>query len=365
MSKVDDVKSALKEVKYPGFEKDIVTLGTVTTIIPDDDNGVKIDLAKVSAKPEILVAMEKAIIGVVHKRTGLTAEVTMAGAPISESVEGDSCSSGDGQQKDPFVQDQLEGVQNIVPVISGKGGVGKSTVSVNLAYALAGLGHKTGLLDLDIFGPSVHKMLGADKQKLAVDGEMILPHEAHGIKIVSIGMAVDEDDALILRGPMVMKLLNQLLTQVKWGELDYLIVDMPPGTGDVPLSLVQQLDVTGAVIVTTPQDISLIDVRRAISMFNKTETRMLGLVENMSYYKCENCGDIAHIFGSGGGKNEAARSGLPLLGQIPLTKSICEEAETGNPVFSKDKNREIAEIFEGLANSVIAAISAIAPAETK
>jgi len=180
-----------------------------------------------------------------------------------------------------------------------------------------------------------------------------MPAMAQGLKIISIGMAVDDDEAMVMRGPMVMKVLDQLINQVDWENLDYLIVDMPPGTGDVPLSLTQKLAITGAVVVTTPQDVALIDVRRAANMFRQTKTHILGIVENMSHYVCAKCGDTAHIFGHGGGQKESDRLGVPLLGSIPLMKVICEEADKGSPIFDRKKNPELAKVFEELARNVM------------
>lgn len=352
----DEILAALKTVRYPGFSKDIVTLGTVEKV--EADGGViTVSLKKISAEDGVIARLREEITATVSKVSGVSEVNVLLGGDNGGHKHDHDHDHGHkhGQGASPFVRRKMDGVQNIIPVVSGKGGVGKSTVAVNLAYTLARLGNKVGLLDLDIFGPSVHKMLNANTP-LAVAGSQIIPHEKDGLKIISIGMAIDDEEALVIRGPMVMKLVNQLLNQVNWGELDYLVVDMPPGTGDIPLSLVQQLDVTGAVVVTTPQDISLIDVRRAVSMFKQTQTPILGVVENMSHYVCQKCGDVAHIFGKGGGEQEAARLGLPLIAQIPLVKYICDEADLGNPIFDRDKNPELAKVFGDMANRVKALI---------
>jgi len=345
------ILAKLKTVRYPGFSKDIVALGAVESV-EADGGAITVTLKKISAEADVIERLREEILATVGKVSGVSEVNVIAGGGNGGH---DHAHGHDHDHKPeggtPFVRRKMDGVQNIIPVVSGKGGVGKSTVAVNLAYTLARLGNKTGLLDLDIFGPSVHKMLNANTP-LAVAGNQIIPHEKDGLKIISIGMAIDDEEALVIRGPMVMKLVNQLLNQVNWGELDYLVVDMPPGTGDIPLSLVQQLDVTGAVVVTTPQDISLIDVRRAVSMFKQTQTPILGVVENMSHYVCQKCGDVAHIFGKGGGETEAARLGLPLIAQIPLVKSICDEADQGNPIFDREKNPELAKVFEDMANRV-------------
>jgi ATP-binding protein involved in chromosome partitioning len=344
------ILAKLKSVRYPGFSKDIVSLEALESV-EADGGAITVTLKKISAEPDVIARLREEIMATVGKVPGVS-EVNVLLGGGNGGHEGHTHPPEGGT---PFVRRKMAGVQSIIPVVSGKGGVGKSTVAVNLAYTLARLGNKVGLLDLDIFGPSVHKMLNATTP-LAVAGNQIIPHEKEGLKIISIGMAIDDEEALVIRGPMVMKLVNQLLNQVNWGELDYLVVDMPPGTGDIPLSLVQQLEVTGAVVVTTPQDISLIDVRRAVSMFKQTQTPILGVVENMSHYVCQKCGDVAHIFGKGGGKTEAARLGLPLIAQIPLVKSICDEADQGNPIFDRDKNPELAKVFEDMANRVKALI---------
>lgn len=351
MATREEILETLKSVRYPGFSKDIVSLGVVENV-EIGDGSITIALKKISADAETVQRLRgQVIIALGELSGGATVRVIIGGDDGSAHKHHDHDHDHHAHGESPFTRRKMDGVRKIVPVVSGKGGVGKSTVSVNLAYTLSKLGNRVGLLDLDIFGPSVHKMLNA-KAPLAVAGNQIIPHEKDGLKIISIGMAIEDEEALIIRGPMVMKLVNQLLNQVSWGELDYLIVDMPPGTGDIPLSLVQQLDITGAVVVTTPQDISLIDVRRAVAMFNQTQTRILGIVENMSHYVCQKCGDVAHIFGKGGGEQEAARLGLPLIAQIPLVKSICEEADQGNPIFDRNKNPELAKVFEQLANTV-------------
>lgn len=363
----EKITAALKEINYPGFGKDIVTLGAVEKVETPEGAPVRVSLKQLGGKDEarhqLVHSIEDRLAELVD---GAGVEVYIGGKLASHECGHDHGQGGSdhghdhghghghahGQQK-VFVRGKLPGVKNIIPVTSGKGGVGKSTVAVNLAYTLSQLGHKVGILDLDIFGPSIPKMLGI-KERLGIRGDMIVPGEAKGLKVISIGMAVDDEEAMIMRGPMVMKVLDQLINQVDWDRLDYLIVDMPPGTGDVPLSLVQKLAVTGAVVVTTPQDVALMDVRRAVNMFRQTQTHILGIVENMSYYVCAKCGDKSHIFGHGGGEKEAQRSGAPLLGSIPLVKVICEEADKGSPIFDRAKNPELAKVFEDLARNVIA-----------
>ena len=226
----------------------------------------------------------------------------------------------------------LPGVSNIVAVASGKGGVGKSTVAVNLALAWSQAGARVGILDADIYGPSQPLMLGLEGQRpTAPDGKHLVPLEAHGIKAMSIGFLVDAAQALVWRGPMVTQALTQLLSDTAWGELDYLVVDMPPGTGDIQLTLSQRVPVAGAVIVTTPQDIALADARKGLAMFEKVSVPVLGVVENMSLHVCTNCGHVEHIFGAGGGRSMAADYAVQLLGELPLDAKIREEADSGRP----------------------------------
>ena len=226
----------------------------------------------------------------------------------------------------------ISGVDRIIAVASGKGGVGKSTVSSNLAVALARQGRRVGLLDADIYGPSQPRMMGVSKRPASPDGKTIVPLQAHGVTMMSIGLMLKEDEAVIWRGPMIMGALQQLLGQVQWGRLDVLIVDLPPGTGDIQLTLCQRTALTGAIVVSTPQDVALLDARKALDMFVKLKTPVLGLIENMSTYVCPNCGHEAHIFGHGGVRTEAAKLGLPFLGEIPLSLDVRLAGDSGTPV---------------------------------
>lgn len=231
---------------------------------------------------------------------------------------------------------RVAGVDRILAVASGKGGVGKSTVSSNLAVALARQGRRVGLLDADIYGPSQPRMMGVNRRPASPDGKTIIPLVAHGVTMMSIGLMLKEDEAVVWRGPMLMGALQQLLGQVAWGELDVLIVDLPPGTGDVQLTLCQKTHLTGALIVSTPQDVALLDARRAIDMFAKLKTPVLGLIENMSTYVCPNCGHEAHIFGHGGVRAEAAKLGAPFLGEIPLSLDVRLAGDAGTPIAVGD-----------------------------
>ena len=246
----------------------------------------------------------------------------------------------------------VSGVARILAIGSGKGGVGKSTLTSNLAVALARQGRRVGLLDADIYGPSQPRMLGLTGQRPVSDGQMIEPLHAHGVTVMSLGLMMKEGEAVVWRGPMLMGALQQMLTQVKWGELDVLLVDLPPGTGDVQLSLCQKAQVSGAIIVSTPQDVALIDARRAIDMFDKLKTPVLGLVENMTTYICPNCGHEAHLFGHGGVAAEAAKLGLPFLGEIPLNLDVRLAGDEGTPVAAGDG--PVAQAFARLAERLVA-----------
>ncbi len=231
---------------------------------------------------------------------------------------------------------RLAGVDRIIAVASGKGGVGKSTLSSNLAVALARQGRRVGLLDADIYGPSQPRMMGVSKRPASPDGKTIIPLVAHGVTMMSIGLMLKEDEAVVWRGPMIMGALMQLVTQVDWGRLDVLIVDLPPGTGDIQLTLCQRVALTGALVVSTPQDVALLDARKALDMFAKLNTPVLGLIENMSTYICPNCGHEAHLFGHGGVVAEAARLDLPFLGEIPLALDIRIAGDSGTPIAAGD-----------------------------
>jgi len=249
----------------------------------------------------------------------------------------------------------IPGISNIVAVASGKGGVGKSTTSVNLALGLAALGWLVGILDADIYGPSVPRLLGL-KRKPETDGRFLKPLTAYGLKAMSIGFLVEEEDAMIWRGPMVVSAIQQLLRDVGWGELDCLVVDMPPGTGDAQLSLAQNVPLAGAVIVSTPQDLALIDARRGIAMFRKVEVPVLGIVENMSYFLCPHCGGRTDIFAHGGARAEAAKYDVPFLGEVPLDLAIREQSDRGLPVVAADPDGAYARIYREIAAQVKASL---------
>jgi ATP-binding protein involved in chromosome partitioning len=245
----------------------------------------------------------------------------------------------------------VAGVDRILAVGSGKGGVGKSTVSSNLAVALAKQGRKVGLLDADIHGPSQPRMMGVNKRPASPDGKTIIPLQAHGVTIMSLGFMLDDDKPVIWRGPMLMGALQQMLTQVQWGELDVLIVDLPPGTGDVQLTLCQKTDLTGAIVVSTPQDVALLDARKALGMFDQLKTPVLGLIENMSLFHCPNCGHESHIFGHGGVAAEAEKLGVPLMGALPIDLDTRLAGDGGTPIAAGDS--DMAQAYAQIASGLV------------
>jgi ATP-binding protein involved in chromosome partitioning len=250
----------------------------------------------------------------------------------------------------------IPGVKYVIAVSSGKGGVGKSTVSVNLAVAMAQTGAKVGLLDADIYGPNIPMMMGVSKPPDQIDGK-IAPAESHGVKLISMGFFVPEDTAIVWRGPMVHTAIQQLFRDVLWGELDYLLIDLPPGTGDAQLTLTQLVPLTGAVTVTTPQEVALHDVRKGMMMFQKVNVPLLGIVENMSYFLCGHCGERTEIFSHGGGERAAAKLGVPFLGRVPIDPAIRDGGDSGNPIVVADPASPQSAAFRDIAKKIIAGVS--------
>ncbi len=251
----------------------------------------------------------------------------------------------------------LPGIRNVLAVASGKGGVGKSTTAVNLALALRDEGASVGVLDADIYGPSIPRMLALSGKPESSDGQRLEPKLAHGIQAMSIGLMIDEDTPMIWRGPMVTQALQQMLSETNWNDLDYLVIDLPPGTGDIQLTLCQKIPVSGAVIVTTPQDIALLDARKALKMFEKVSVPVLGIIENMAVHVCSNCGHAEHVFGAGGGERMAAQYGVPLLGSLPLDIRIREDGDGGVPTVEAAPDSDVAERYRDIARRAAALLS--------
>ena len=295
---------------------------------PDADTARKMEPVRLAAEAAV-----RGLAGVTSVSVVLTAHGPAAKSPPGSPPPSLRIGGHPTPQAGPL---RVAGVDRILAIASGKGGVGKSTVSSNLAVALARQGRRVGLLDADIYGPSQPRMMGVSKRPASPDGKTIIPLQAHGVTMMSIGLMLKEDEAVVWRGPMLMGALQQLLGQVAWGELDVLIVDLPPGTGDVQLTLCQKTHVSGAIIVSTPQDVALLDARRAIDMFAKLKTPIVGLIENMSTYICPNCGHEAHIFGHGGVAAEAAKLGAPFLGEIPLDLDVRLAGDSGVPIAAGD-----------------------------
>jgi ATP-binding protein involved in chromosome partitioning len=336
------IKNALKAVKYPGYSRDIVSFGLIKEIAANN-GAVSVTMQLTTNHPEAAQQIKAESERVLRALPGVNAvhvEVKLqAGAPA-------------GAGKGPAAsQNKMPGVRRIVAVASGKGGVGKSTLSVNLACGLAQLGARVGLLDCDIYGPSIPLMMGVkERPTLSVDEKMV-PLVSHGVKLMSIGFLLDDDQPVIWRGPMIQKTIHQFFNSVEWGNLDFLLVDLPPGTGDAQLSLCQTVPLDGGVIVTTPQEASLGVVRKGIAMFEKVNVPILGIVENMSYFTAPN-GERIEIFGHGGGRAEAQRKGVPFLGEVPIFTEIREGGDLGRPVVVSAPERPAAKAFIQIAESV-------------
>ena len=318
----EDILNALKAVKYPGYSRDIISFGLVKQVAVNA-GAVSLQLQLTSPNAEAAVQIKQSceqairvLPGVEHVFVEVKQPAAAPGAPIAGGLVG---------------KNKIPGLARIVAVASGKGGVGKSTCSVNLACALAGLGAQVGLLDCDIYGPSIPLMMGIHQRPIVSEAEKLVPPMNHGVKLMSMGFLLDGDQPVIWRGPMIQKTIQQFVSQVEWGQLDYLLVDLPPGTGDAQLSLCQTVPLDGGVIVTTPQEASLGVVRKGIAMFTKVNVPLLGIIENMSYFTAPN-GERVEIFGHGGGRAEAARQNIPFLGEIPLFVSIREGGDNGQPV---------------------------------
>ena len=338
-----DVLAALRSVPGPDGRTPLPEFGALTGLSIKDGKvylSIAIDSRQSAALEPMRAAAEAAVkklAGVANALVSLTSEKQAPPKPA------------------PPRGIAIPGISNIIAVASGKGGVGKSTTCVNLALGLASLGWRVGVLDADIYGPSVPRLLGL-KGKPESEGRSIRPLIVYGVKAMSIGFLVDEEEAVIWRGPMVVSAIQQLLRDVLWGELDCLVVDMPPGTGDAQLSLAQNVPLAGAVIVSTPQDLALVDARRGIAMFRKVAVPVLGIVENMSYFLCPHCGGRSDIFAHGGARHEAEKFGVPFLGEVPLDIGIREQSDSGRPVTAVDSDGEHAKIYRAIARQVKATL---------
>lgn len=337
------IETALKEYLDPYLDADLVSNKNISKITIDGGKvsvDVELGFPSKGYNAELIDALTakiKAVEGV--------GEVAIQ---ISNKVTRHSVQKG---------VKPLDGVANIIAVASGKGGVGKSTTSVNLALALAAEGASVGILDADIYGPSQPRMLGVSGQPDSKDGKSLEPMVGHGIQSMSIGYLIDDEQPMIWRGPMVTQALEQLLNETRWNKLDYLIIDLPPGTGDIQLTLAQKIPVSAAVIVTTPQDIALLDARKGLKMFEKVNVPVLGIIENMSIHICSKCGHEEHIFGSGGGQKMATDYEIDLLGSLPLDITIREQADSGKPTVAVDPDSRISQIYREIARRVTAKLS--------
>lgn len=335
----EEIQNALKSVKYPGFSRDIVSFGLVKEISAAN-GAVSVALQLTSPNPEAAQQIKAEAERVLKALPGANHVHVEVRQPAAGKSAGGT---------DPFAnQKGVSGVKRIIAIASGKGGVGKSTCSVNLACAFAQLGAKVGLLDCDIYGPSIPLMMGVHEKPTVSAESRLVPPVAHGVKVMSIGLLLDNDQPVIWRGPMIAKTIDQFLKAVEWGDLDFLLVDLPPGTGDAQLSLCQTVALDGGVIVTTPQEASLGVVRKGIAMFRKVNVPILGIVENMSYFTTPN-GERVEIFGHGGGKEEATRQDVPFLGEVPIFTEIREGGDWGMPIVVSTPNHAAGKAFIQIA----------------
>jgi len=339
----EQIEAALAGYVEPHLQRDLVKAKAVKNIAIDGDK-VKIDIEVGFPCDGVKEAMSNAVAAMVSKVPGVgSVEVKVEWKIAAHSVQ--------------KALKPIDNVKNIIAVASGKGGVGKSTTAINLALALAAEGAKVGLLDADIYGPSQPRMLGVSGQPESKDGKTLEPMKNYGLQAMSIGFLIDEETPMIWRGPMVTQALEQLLNDTNWDKLDYLVIDLPPGTGDTQLTLAQKVPVSGAIIVTTPQDIALLDARKGFKMFEKVEVPVLGIVENMSIHICSKCGHEEHIFGEGGGSRMASQYNVDFLGALPLDIRIREETDSGKPTVVAEPDSRISQIYREIARKAAAKLS--------
>jgi ATP-binding protein involved in chromosome partitioning len=344
---IDNIRAELTRVRYPGFPRDIVTLGVVRDITAHEGRAT-ILVALATDKPEVIAALRDAIEAAVCR----VPEIDAVDVQVAGTEAGHDAVAGPLDERVP-----LPGVRRVLAIASGKGGVGKSTVAVNLALALRARGLRVGLLDADIYGPSIPLMMGVSQARpQAAQDKRIVPVGRYGLSLMSMGFFLDDKSPVIWRGPMVMSVVRQFLKDVAWGELDILVVDLPPGTGDAQLTVVQQVPVAGGVIVTTPQDVALQDVRRGIAMFQTVNAPVIGVIENMSYYVCPSCGKREDVFAHGGGQREARALGTDFLGEIALLPEIRASMDRGAPLVAADAGHPVSETFAAIAVEVLAAL---------
>ncbi|HXW83931.1 MAG TPA: Mrp/NBP35 family ATP-binding protein [Candidatus Binataceae bacterium] len=348
MPSPSEILAELKKVKYPGFTRDIVSFG----IIKDIEvafAGVTVILSAASAKPEVM----RQISDQVKQTVGAMAGVPDVKIVVEQAAESRPAAAAPGSAQ----KRSIPSVKHIIAVASGKGGVGKSTVAVNLALAMHGLGWRIGLMDADVYGPSVAMMVGAEQQVKLTPERRIIPLERFGIRYISMALFVDENTAVVWRGPMVTKLETEFLFNVEWGELDCLVLDLPPGTGDAQLTITQRVQLAGGVIVTTPQELALLDVKRGVAMFEEVNVPVLGVIENMSYYLCPRCRHRHEIFSHGGGERLAAQLGVPLLGELPLVRELREGGDRAQPLVAVAGAHPVSAAFRDIAAQVMQSVA--------
>jgi len=343
---VENVQTVLRSIMNPDTQSDLMACASIKNLSVSDNN-IHVDVvlgypakSQFQAIKDLVVSQLKKIAGVKNIEVNVSSDIVAH--TVQRGVK------------------LLPGVKNIIAVASGKGGVGKSTTAVNLALALSAEGASVGILDADIYGPSLPMMLGISGRPESKAENTIEPMEAHGLQASSIGFLINEDSPMVWRGPMVTSALEQLLRQTRWRDLDYLIVDMPPGTGDIQLTLSQKVPVTGAVIVTTPQDIALLDARKGLKMFEKVGVPIIGIVENMSTYICPSCGHEEHVFGSGGGQKMCSDYGVDFLGSLPLNISIREQSDAGRPTVVAEPDGPISMVYQQIARQIAIRIAGLA-----